>query len=358
MGRKLEDIFNECYDRVRSGEPMQSVLASYPEHAVELERLLRTAFDIGRRASYIQPRPEFRYWTGLRLQGAYQYAQHQKRSPIGRGFNWSTAWAVALTALIIVVVSGIGTAAAASDAMPDEALYPVKLATEQARLALTFSESAKAELYAKLAEKRVIELETMAEQGKIDLAAATAEKLASHLESASTVLAKITEAPQATPAVTATTTEPVPTVTAEPAPEQPPQETAPTTATPAAESAAEQKAPEKPSRAERPERIKTSLETSTARSLTVLQKAMYEASPEAKPKLEKAIERIHEKGRWKREGNPGGSPADRQQNGAEEEDTDSGQQEPSVDRPSSTTQPSDNHYSPSWQSPKERNRGR
>lgn len=305
MGKRLEDIFNECYERVRSGERVESVLASYPEHAAELERLLRTAFDIGRRGSYIQPRPEFRYWAGVRLQGASEYARRQKQRPAARGFNWSTVGAAAITAIVIMVVSGIGTAAAASDAMPDEALYPVKLATEQARLALTFSESAKADLYAKMAEKRVIELETMAQQGKIEAAATAAEKLANHLETASVAITKMTEVPQPAVTTTATTesapltqeaTTEKPAATEETPSQQPSPQDIAKTATTAATETIPKTSPEKTVRAEKAERVKTALENSTARSLTALQKAMDEASPESKDRLQKVMDRLSERG--------------------------------------------------------------
>ena len=49
--------------------------------------------------------------------------------------------------------------------MPDEVLYPVKLATEQAQLILTPSSLGKAELYAKLADRRVAEIVYLAKKG-------------------------------------------------------------------------------------------------------------------------------------------------------------------------------------------------
>lgn len=370
MGKRLEDIFNECYERVRSGERMESVLASYPEHAAELERLLRTAFDIGRRGSYIQPRPEFRYWAGVRLQGAFEYARRQKQRPAARGFNWSTAWAVALTAIVIVVVSGISTAAAASNAMPDGALYPLKLATEQARLALTFSESAKAELYAKMAERRVIELETMAEQGKIEAAAIAAEKLANQLETASVAITKMTEVPQPAATVTTPTAEPSPPAeelsgekpaqsTETPA-GQPSTEGTATTAAPASETTTqvtEKTVPEKSTKAERAERIRTALENSTTRSLTVLQKAMDEASPESKDRLQKVMDRLSERGYRKHQHRD--DHQSQKQEGVDERDANP-QQEPSPPlkkAPEASQQPG-NSSKPSGQPAGPRNHGR
>lgn len=78
MARKLEEIFNECYERILQGESFESCLMRYPEYAAELEPLLRTALGFTWRASSIQPRPEFKYWARARLQGAQTYAKQQK----------------------------------------------------------------------------------------------------------------------------------------------------------------------------------------------------------------------------------------------------------------------------------------
>ncbi len=365
MGKRLDDIFNECYERVRSGENIKSVLASYPEHAAELERLLRTAFDIGRRSSYIQPRPEFRHWTGVRLQGAFEYARRQKQKPAARGFNWSTAWAVSLTAIVIVVVSGISTVAAASNAMPDEALYPVKLATEQARLALTFSEAAKAELYARYAEKRMVEIETMAEQGKTEAAATAAEELASHLETATTAIAAMTEAPQPAAVTTELPAEPAPVTkkptvegpapasTGDASPQQPPQETATTAnlTTETTTEAAGKTVPGKTTKAEKVERARTALENSTARSLTVLRKAMEQASPEAKDRLQKVMDRISEKGYQKHQHKDDREGQGQGKDGQQEAVPQKPPLSPPVEKSPDTRQPSGNGSKPSGQNP-------
>ena len=58
----------------------------------------------------------------------------------------------------ILLVSGGGVALAAGNSMPDSPLYPVKLATEQVQLALTPSALGKAQLCARLADRRVVEI--------------------------------------------------------------------------------------------------------------------------------------------------------------------------------------------------------
>jgi len=85
-----------------------------------------------------------------------------------------------IAVLVLLLASG-GTVAAAGNSMPDEPLYPVKLATETLRLTLTPSALGKAELYALLAEKRVAEIINMAEKGKPEHVEQTARRLNAHL---------------------------------------------------------------------------------------------------------------------------------------------------------------------------------
>jgi hypothetical protein len=65
--------------------------------------------------------------------------------------------------------------------MPDNPLYPVKLATEQVWLTLTPSNMGKAELYAKLAERRVAEIIYMADKGDVQQVEVIAQRLDEHL---------------------------------------------------------------------------------------------------------------------------------------------------------------------------------
>ncbi len=58
---------------------------------------------------------------------------------------------------------------------------PVKLATEQVQLTLTLSALGKAELYAKLADRRVLEIVRMAGESKPEQIELTARRLKAHL---------------------------------------------------------------------------------------------------------------------------------------------------------------------------------
>src|SRR4030043_290931 len=318
MARNLEDIFNECYERIRAGESLQSCLARYPEHHAELKSLLETTFDIGRRASYIHPRPEFKHWAQVRLQGAQhqsnQQMQGENPSPFSGGRQ---SWAVAVAAVLIMLLTTGGTMAASSNAMPDQTLYPMKLATEEMQVAFAFSEESKAEIHTQLAETRATEIGVMANKGKTEHVAITAARLAKQMELADAAIANMESAALSTPTPTPTPTpEPTPTPTPEPTPTPTPQPTpTPTpepTPTPTPEptttttpeptpTPTPTPAPTPPAstqqekdRAARWERYKKSLDNSTSKSLWALENAKEKASPQNKSDLQKSIDKIKE----------------------------------------------------------------
>jgi len=161
--REFDNILDECLERVLfKGETVEQCLAGYPEYAAELEPLLQTALD-AKEAMAINPRPEFRERASYQFQAALREMESKK----SRGFfGWQPRWATAVTVVIVLLLAGSGTVAAAGNSLPDEPLYQVKLATETVRLTLSPSALGKAELYVKLADKRVEEIIKMADKGK------------------------------------------------------------------------------------------------------------------------------------------------------------------------------------------------
>jgi len=271
MARKSQNIFNECLERILRGESIESCLRSYPREAAELEPLLRAALGFKWRASSVQPRPEFKARARLRLEGA-QLDTRQQGQPYKPGFfAWQRGWAFALTAALVILLTGAGTVAASSNALPDESLYPVKLATEETRLAFTFSDAGKAELHTQLAEDRALEIAVMARQGRTEQAAAVTENLAQHLDKANQAIQKVEETEVEASRFAAAPEEPAP------APEP--------TVAPEPDTAQDGKA----------ERLRQSLGESTSRSLVALENAMEQAPEQAKPALRRAIDTISEK---------------------------------------------------------------
>ncbi len=162
--KEFDNILDECLERllVRGGT-IEQCLQSYPGHAAELEPLLRTVLTT-KKASAIQPRSEFRAKARYQFQSLLQEATRRRSRSI---VSWFPRWAVVGTIVLGLAMVGGGTVTAADYSMPDEPLYPVKLAAEQVQLTLTFSNLGKAELCAKLADRRVEEIIHMANKGNI-----------------------------------------------------------------------------------------------------------------------------------------------------------------------------------------------
>ncbi len=166
MAKDFEHILDECIERLLQGESVEQCLQAYPEQAAELEPLLRVAL-AARKASAIEPRPEFKAQARYRIQSAL-HAEKKKPQPRRIPFlGWRPRWAVAVVvSLLVLFLAGGGVVAASSNSLPDETLYPVKLARERVQMALTFSEMGKAKLRMKFANKRIQEIARMVEKGK------------------------------------------------------------------------------------------------------------------------------------------------------------------------------------------------
>ncbi len=176
--RKFENVLDECLERLLAkGETIEDCLKNFPEHADELEPLLEMALAT-KQASAIQPRSEFRDKARYQFYSALQEMEGKRSYPV---FGWWPRWATVVAVVLALLLAGSGTVAAASGSMPDEPLYPVKLATEQAQLVLTPSALGKAELYAKLADRRVLEIVRMADKSKPEQIERTAQRLDTYL---------------------------------------------------------------------------------------------------------------------------------------------------------------------------------
>jgi hypothetical protein len=170
---QFENILDECLERLIKGETVEQCLEGYPEQALELEPLLRTA-QATREAAAITPRADFKARARYEFRSALHAEVGQKTrslSVLKRG------WVVALMVIGILLVSGGGVALAAVNSMPDSPLYPVKLATEQVQLALTPSALGKAQLCTRLADRRVVEIIYLASKGDAQHMEAATQRL-------------------------------------------------------------------------------------------------------------------------------------------------------------------------------------
>jgi hypothetical protein len=180
---QFNNILNECLDRVLLGESIEQCLRTYPEQSKELEPLLRTA-RLAKMAATVQPRTEFKARARREFQSALQDIRNKKSrrtSLFSWHWQWQSGWAIALIVILVLVLSGGGTVVASSNSMPDNTLYPVKLAAEKVKMAFTFSEIDKAELNAGFADNRVQEIIYLASNGNLQNVQVAAQRLNGNL---------------------------------------------------------------------------------------------------------------------------------------------------------------------------------
>ncbi len=185
MSKEFDNILDECLERLLvKDETIEQCLQSYPEQAANLKPLLQTALST-RQAIAIQPRAEFKARARYQFRSELQEVASQRRRPF---LGWFPRWATVVTIVLGVLMMGGGTIVVASYSMPDNLLYPVKLATEQVQLALTPSDIGKARLHAKFADRRVTEIIYTANKGN----AQQVEAITRRLDKRLAMLARLT----------------------------------------------------------------------------------------------------------------------------------------------------------------------
>lgn len=167
MKRDFEEILDICLERITvKGDSIEQCLESYPEHASELEPLLRAALSFKEASSAIKPRPEFERITKYRLLSAIGAGERKRTERVVPLWGWQRRWALAIAVvLVLILVSGSMVTASASS-LPGDILYPVKTATEKVQGFFTFGSEAKASFHMKLAQRRLNELELLAERNR------------------------------------------------------------------------------------------------------------------------------------------------------------------------------------------------
>lgn len=176
--REFDNVLDACLERLLvDGETVERCLQSFPQYADELKPLLETVLAT-RQASAIQPRLEFKDRARYQFYSALQTMEPRKRY---LSFGWQPQWAVSVAVVLALLLTGGGTVAAAAGSMPDGPLYPVKLVTEQVWLVLTPSALGKVELYAEMADRRVLEIVRMTDESKPQHIERTARRLDTYL---------------------------------------------------------------------------------------------------------------------------------------------------------------------------------
>ena len=160
-----------------AGTSLEDCLARFPQYRTELAPLLQAAdfTTTGLQAGEDIPTPNLvpgkqRFLRSARLLNATrQPARLRRQTPPSRLLlrsNFIRIAAAATLALIFFVAAGTGVSVAAGRALPGDALYPAKLALEQARLALTFNSQARSEYAGDLANRRRAEVQSLVDSDR------------------------------------------------------------------------------------------------------------------------------------------------------------------------------------------------
>lgn len=191
--RDLEKVLANCIDDIKSGRAsVEGCLERYYAWRNELEPLLRLALRLPPLPD-TEPSQELR----LRARRALQQEIAETKPTSGAAHiltdilrlrprvspRFSTPLLIVL--LLVVIVTGSSTAVvyASQGSLPGDNLYPVKTATERARLVLTFTPVRKAEYHLGLAQTRLKEVLSLAQAGR-QIDAYTIEAIADQVDAA------------------------------------------------------------------------------------------------------------------------------------------------------------------------------
>ncbi len=160
--RQFESILDECLKAVSRGEALDSVLGRHPQWADELRPLLATAQRV-RRTPIAKPRLVAQQAGWQRFIGQAVALRRAHERP---AFAFWRPLAVAASFVLVLAFTGGATVYAASKSMPDDRLYAVKLATEDARLWFAFDDGDRADVLLDQADTRLTEIGNQLEEGR------------------------------------------------------------------------------------------------------------------------------------------------------------------------------------------------
>ncbi len=186
----LAEVVNDCLEALRHGESIDDCLSRHPDIADELRPLLTAALAMAE----VAPARDgtARRMAHTRFEGAVRHHLATNRRIAARfsirdwwntrASGWRRVWAAGFASMALFVILSTGAAYASNDALPDSPLYPVKRATEHARLAITFSDESRAIYHLELIERRTLELAAVAESGDQTRAEALSRDVLKNIE--------------------------------------------------------------------------------------------------------------------------------------------------------------------------------
>ena len=158
MDQPIEEVLEECRQRLARGESIDGCLAAYPAHAAELARLL----PIATRAQALarDPDPAAAHLARRRFRDRVSAARKSKQSsPRTELVGWLRRLAVPLALVLILLTSGVGLVQASDGSLPDSPLYTVKQAQESVLQIFARGPGGRAAVEMRFANQRLREIE-------------------------------------------------------------------------------------------------------------------------------------------------------------------------------------------------------
>ncbi|MGQ9546283.1 MAG: DUF5667 domain-containing protein [Dehalococcoidia bacterium] len=175
--KKFEDILAQCIEDIKGGKAsIEECLDRHPALRGQLEPLLRTALAI-REPREVKASDAFKAKARVQLmeqidawQTATKWPWHRRNNDPSaashrRRFSFNMANIIIAVVLTLSLVGG-GTVYASQSSLPGDALYTVKLATEELTMGLAGGDIARAERALTFAERRVREMKALAARGR------------------------------------------------------------------------------------------------------------------------------------------------------------------------------------------------
>ncbi|MHB0868855.1 MAG: DUF5667 domain-containing protein [Chloroflexota bacterium] len=174
MSRDFETALANCLEKLERGDAtIEEALRAHPELRAELEPLLGLAAEL-------RSMPKISAPAGLRSSRRPLFVSRGRVAAFngsGRRMVWALlrpgrAWASPLARLAAGLAATVllmgGTMVASAGSLPEEPLYPIKLAVESAQMALTSDSQRRTEMEIRFAARRLEEVERSARQGRIE----------------------------------------------------------------------------------------------------------------------------------------------------------------------------------------------
>ena len=175
--RRFEHLLERCLQEVARTGDAEAALRRYPQHADHLRPLLEVALATSQTYTDV-PEPPGGLAAG-RMRLLETAARQRERAPatqtstLRKETRPKMKLLLATRLISAILVAVIGTAAigggatlAASDSLPGDVLYPVKLAGEDLRLSLASNPEAQVGLALQFSDERIAEIEAMVKRGE------------------------------------------------------------------------------------------------------------------------------------------------------------------------------------------------